>query len=423
MGERLRGALFWLLAALATGALAGGLGVVLAACVCAAERLVAAFPALTWALPLTGLACVALYRALRVPWGASTGTIIACARLGGRVPLALAPAILAGTCLTVAGGGSVGKEAAALQLGGSVGCALSRAFGRLAAFRRLDAARDEGAFVRLGMAAAFGALFSAPVAATLFVLEVTRTHPTPASVLPPALAACVGAAAALLFPEGFLWRPLVPHEPVSHRLLASLAVACACAACAVAFCTVLGWARGRRWGRAGGVLDSPWAHALVGGAAVVLLAHAAGIQGFAGTGDALIRSAYAGHAEPLDFACKALLTLMTLGVGLKGGEIMPVMAVGASLGCVLGPLAGAEAGPAAALGSMCMFAACTNCPLASVALGLEAFGPSMAPTLVPGVLVAYALSAPVGLYEPNAPGGYRALARRCRAGVKRLFGR
>ena len=423
MGERLRGALFWLVAALATGACAGGLGVVLAACVCAAERLVAAFPALTWALPLTGLACVALYRALRVPWGAATGTVIACARLGGRVPLALAPAILAGTCLTVAGGGSVGKEAAALQLGGSVGSALARAFGRLPAFRRLDAAREEGAFVRLGMAAAFGALFSAPVAATLFVLEVTRTRPTPASVLPPALAACVGAAAARLFPEGFLWRPLVPHAAAAHGLLASLAVACACAACAVAFCAALGWARRLRWGRPGGVLDSPWAHALIGGAAVVLVAHAAGIQGFAGTGDALIRDAYAGCARPLDFACKAALTLMTLGVGMKGGEIMPAMAVGASLGCVLGPLAGGDAGPCAALGSVCMFAACTNCPLAAVALGLEAFGWAMAPALAGGVLVAYALSAPVGLYEPNAPGGYRALARRCRAGVKRLFGR
>lgn len=424
MGAKVREALVWLLLSAVVGVCAGAGGVVLAACVQLAQRAVAALPGLTWALPLTGLATAALYRALRVAWGISTGTVIGRAAGGTAVPPTLAPAILAGTCLTVTGGGSVGKEAAALQLGGAMGSMVGSLSARIAPLRAagLRAVRD-GSLVRCGMAAAFAALFYAPVAATLFVCEVTRCRPSVRTVASLACSALVGTAAADLFPDGFLWRPFMPHALVSHRLAACVIVAVACAACACAFCATLRVLKGRMWGWPGGAFDSPWAHMALGGLAVVALAHALGIQGFCGTGDALMRAAFAGSAAPADFACKALLTLLTLGIGAKGGEIMPAMAVGACLGCVVGPLVGAEAGPSAALGAMCMFAACTNCPLAALALGIEAFGWAMGGTLALGVALAYALSAPVGLYDSNLPGGYRGLVQHCRAAVMRLLAR
>lgn len=424
-------------AALLVGALAGGGAVVLAAGVSWAQRAYAAHGWLGWALPLAGLLTLGVYHALRVEWGASTAGVIDQARGRGEVPAALAPAILAGTCLTVAGGGSVGKEAAALQLGGALGSLVwGRATESLRAWRTgegLDGgALSRAAFVRAGMAGAFAALFYAPVAAVLFVCEVTRLRVRPATVAPLALAAACGAAVARLFPAGLLWHALQPQAMPVRRLAGTLAVALACACAAFAFCRLLALAR-RLWptreagarraeglrARVCDVLCRPWAHMALGGLAVAAVAHLAGLGAYAGTGDVLMRAAFDGNAQPGDFLAKAALTLLVLGSGFKGGEIMPVMAVGASLGCVVGPLAGAEAGPCAALGAVCMLGACTNCPLAAVALAVEAFGPAMGWTSAVGVALSWALTAPVGLYPQNCPGSYRALLARLRPGRAR----
>ena len=69
-----------------------------------------------------------------------------------------------------------------------------------------------------------------------------------------------------------------------------------------------------------------------------------------------------GEAAPWDFAGKFALTLLVLGCGFKGGEIMPVMCMGACLGCTLGHAMGADAGACAAVGLVAMLAAASNCP-------------------------------------------------------------
>ena len=74
-------------------------------------------------------------------------------------------------------------------------------------------------------------------------------------------------------------------------------------------------------------------------------------QAYLGTGEALIAQAIdQGRAAPQDCLLKLLLTALTLGAGLKGGEIVPCFAIGASFGCVVGPLLGLPAPYAAAVG-------------------------------------------------------------------------
>ena len=66
-----------------------------------------------------------------------------------------------------------------------------------------------------------------------------------------------------------------------------------------------------------------------------------GHKTYLGTGEALIAQAIdQGRAAPQDCLLKLLLTALTLGAGLKGGEIVPCFAIGASFGCVVGPLLG-----------------------------------------------------------------------------------
>ncbi|MFR1640348.1 MAG: chloride channel protein, partial [Eggerthellaceae bacterium] len=114
--------------------------------------------------------------------------------------------------------------------------------------------------------------------------------------------------------------------------------------------------------------------AVAGGLLFAGVVLACGWQGFEGTGMPLLRGALAGHAGGADFAVKAGLTVLALGFGLKGGEIMPMFTVGALLGCSLGGLMGASAPFSAALGLAAFFAAASRCPLAALFMGAEIFG-------------------------------------------------
>ena len=58
-----------------------------------------------------------------------------------------------------------------------------------------------------------------------------------------------------------------------------------------------------------------------------------------------------GQALPWDFLCKIFLTALTLACGFKGGEVVPSFFVGATFGCVVGPLLGLPAEFAAAVGA------------------------------------------------------------------------
>ncbi len=90
--------------------------------------------------------------------------------------------------------------------------------------------------------------------------------------------------------------------------------------------------------------------------------------------DVIVRAVEQGQAEPLAFLLKIVFTTITLSVGFKGGEVVPCFFIGATFGCVVGPLIGIPAGFAAAIGLISMFCASVNCPIASLLLALELFG-------------------------------------------------
>lgn len=89
---------------------------------------------------------------------------------------------------------------------------------------------------------------------------------------------------------------------------------------------------------------------------MVLLTLALGTKIYLGTGETLIEQAIDyGTAGPQDFVLKLLLTALTLGAGLKGGEIVPSFAIGATFGCVVGPLLGLSPSYSAAIGMVAPF--------------------------------------------------------------------
>ena len=118
-----------------------------------------------------------------------------------------------------------------------------------------------------------------------------------------------------------------------------------------------------------------------------------------GAGMSVISAALAGHAVPWAFALKIVFTVLTLGAGFKGGEIVPCFFVGATCGCVVAPLLGMDAGFGAALGLIAVFCGVTNSPMTSILLGYELFGGQGLALLAMCAAVSYLLSGYSGLYR------------------------
>ena len=125
---------------------------------------------------------------------------------------------------------------------------------------------------------------------------------------------------------------------------------------------------------------------------MVAFSYLFGVGRYNGAGMAVIADAVEqGVALPWDFLCKIFLTALTLAVGFKGGEVVPSFFIGATFGCVAGPLLGLPAGFSGAIGLVCVFP--------SILLGFELFGGQGLELIALGCGVCYMLSGHHGLYS------------------------
>lgn len=378
----------WVLAAALIGALCGGIGSAFHLAVDAVTAFRTAHPAIIAALPLAGLAIVALYKATGTE-GLGTNDVIDAVQDGKPVKPLLLPAIFLGTVLTHLAGGSAGREGAALQMGGDIGW---QAGGLL---RLPDHERRTATLC--GMAAFFTALFGTPLAATLFAMMVVNVGLVFYSAFVPALASSLVAYAVSLALGVAPTRFSVAAPAWSLGIAARVAaLGLGCAAVTLLFCRALQLANRLLPQR----VPNPWLRAALGGAVVLALTLVSGGTRYNGAGTDIIAGAIeAGTALPWDFLCKILFTAITLGVGFKGGEVVPSFYIGATFGCVAAPLLGLPAGFGAALGLAAVFCGATNTLVPSILLAVELFG-------APGLLyyaiacgVCYALTGYAGLYS------------------------
>lgn len=395
------------------GLVVGLLTVVLSLAVDGGAAVFAAHPRLTWLLPVAGLCSYGAYRALGLDFSWSTARVMEAVRDGRPVPPLLAPAIILATALTVLGGGSVGKEAAALQMGtGASGLLRGRAPER---FRHLLAPA--------AMAAALGAMLSAPLAGVVFSFEALRRRPESFAALAAPVttslvawgvteAAGVRFLAVSLLVAGSLRDTLwdaFAGQGAARALLTAVAVGAVAGLLALVFCSALAGLR-RRLAR----LDAPVFALAVGGVATALIVgyaelfHYEDLRAYCGTGILQIKMALKGEALPwYAFVVKAALTLLTLAGGFKGGEIMPILAIGACFGATAASFApgigDAEVMRSAfAVAAMvAFFAACANCPLTALVLASGLLGFRTLPLVFISIAVAFLVARSVSLYPTN----------------------
>lgn len=415
-----RAAVIFALALVVLGALVGLLTVALSVAVDGGASLFAERPQLVWLLPVAGLCSYGAYRAIGLDFSWSTARVMKAVRDGRPVPPLLAPAIIAGTALTVLCGGSVGKEAAALQMGAAASGLLSRS-----APERFRAMLAPSA-----MGAALGAMLDAPLAGVVFSFEALRRRPDSlAALAAPAVTSFASWGVSQAMGVRFLPDSLSVPDPwgalfsgnslavgqTAGALLLFVAVGVVAGLAALAFCRALEKLRG---GLAR--LGAPVFALAVGGVATALvvgyadLFHYEEMRSYCGTGLSQIEAALAGEVLPWwAFVVKAALTLLTFAGGFKGGEIMPVLAIGACLGAavfsaaslllpasILGAV-GASRSLGALVGMVAFFAACTNCPLTAVVFAGELFGFASLPATIVAMVPAYLVARRVSLYPTS----------------------
>ncbi len=380
----------WVAFSVAVGAVCGLVGGAFAITVEEVTHLRQHVSWLPWLMPVAGLLIAGLYKLLKLPLSIGTDEIIKTVQTQDDVSIKMAPAIFLSTALTHLTGGSAGREGAALQLGGSIGVAMSR-ITRL----RND---DHRIFQLCGMAALFSALFGTPIAATIFVIEIIEIGKINDRALLPCLISALTAklvAVAIGAPaEAF---PLAGAlaEVSWLTLLQAAGVGLACGVVAILFCYAMHGA-GRYLRKA---IPNDFLRIAFGGATVALLAAGFGTTDYQGSGMHVILNALQGQAAPEAFVMKILFTALTLGVGFKGGEIVPSFFVGATLGCTVAPLIGLDPALGAGIGIIAMFCGVTNGALASMALSVELFGAEYLPLFGIAVAVSYAMSGHVSLYH------------------------
>lgn len=394
-GQVVRHTLF----ALAVGAAGAAASVVLCLCVGLAWTAYQACWQLIFALPVLGVLSLLLYRAWHLPLDMTTHKVVGYIRDDHEVSPWLAPGILIGTCLSILGGASVGKEAGALHMGASLGDLVARPF-KLAPVHHADAGQPmTGYAAATGMAAAFAALFFAPLGSCMFVLELARFKRTVTKHILSILLACFTAfALASVVGIGDVI-PKVALPTISWPVVGQCAViGVACAIVGTLFIKAIDGlqrATARRsrdyylWVFAGGLL-------------IAGLTLAFGWQPFGGTGGTLLAEALAGKSAAWDFAVKALVTALALGLWFKGGEIMPTFTIGALLGASCTVMTGGDPGWSAAVGLVAFFAAMSRCPLAAILMGCEIFGWGGAPLFVVAVAVSFPFGRDVGMYGQGA---------------------
>lgn len=349
---------------------------------------------LVFALPVAGLVIGWLYERFGAPIAGGTDLILDRIEAEGpaapaRVPLRMAPMVLAGTVLTHLFGGSAGREGTAVQMGSALADGVGRAARVSPELRRT--------LVVAGVAGGFGSVFGTPIAGLVFALEfstVGRIHH--AALIPALVAAVVGDL--VCDATGILHAPYptLAATPLDALLLLKWVVFAAAIAAATAAFIELTHALKRlsvRW-----LKRLPWRMA-VGGAGVVALWQLVGTDAYLGLGVPTILEAFSNPDLPtFAFALKLVFTAVTLSAGFLGGEVTPLFFVGAALGAALaGPL-GLPQPLAAGVGLAAVFGAASNAPLALSVMAVEILGAAALPHVAIVTCLAWLMTGHRGIY-------------------------
>ena len=340
-------------------------------------------------LPLIGLIIVFIYRVSGNAANTGTNLVITAIQSNDEVPVRVAPLMIISTLLTHLCGGSAGREGAALQVGGSIGNFIARLL-------HFDD-KDTRIMIMCGMSACFSALFGTPIAAAIFSMEVISVGVMYyAALVPCVLSSFIAEGIARHF--GITGtRFSVADIPQLSALTGGKAVILGItfAVASILLCLAL-HSSSKLYSR---FFKNTYVRILIAGLLVIALRYIFGTTDFLGAGTGVIAKSFVESCAWYTFLLKMLFTAVTLGGGYKGGEIVPTLFIGATLGSFIAPIIGLPTGLCAACGMVSVFCGVTNCPLTSFLLAVEMFGTGSIKYCMICIALSYLLSGYYSLYN------------------------
>ena len=286
-----------------------------------------------------------------------------------RLPLRMTPFILIATWLSHLFGASVGREGTAVQMSGPI----ANRVGHFLGFHRGEA---RSIVLMSGMAAGFAAVFGTPVAGALFGLEAPAVGARlrPGALLPVALSAVLAHSFVQLLGVEHLREGLVAVPTPGPGLVVRLLL----------FGIVCGLLARVFVGLSHFLIDffkgtfaSPASRAFWGSVVFLLIFAWPSMRVYQGLGADRLHEAFVGHLPWYDWLGKLFATSLSLGAGLKGGEVTPLFFMGAAAGNAGSLVLGLSTPFLTAVGFVSVFAGAAHVPLSSTLVAMELFGAPM----------------------------------------------
>lgn len=317
-------------------------------------------------LPLAALISVILYQTIGKKSAKGNQLIVATIEHPSKplIEWIMAPFILFTTLIAHLCGASVGREGTALQLSASLSDQLTRPF-KLSDYER-------AILLKAAVAAGFGSVFGTPLAGALFALEFADKKIQFNKNLAP------------IFICGFLADQVTLWWGIQHtvysitqlpsfNILTSLQILLAAILFGVIAFVFKAGLRFTKYSTAKLIPNESW-RAVSGGILIAVIIYSTAIDDFVGLGIPYILDAYSAPAIPFAFLIKLLLTIFSLSVGFKGGEVTPLFFIGATLGSALSLIIPLPISFLAGMGMVAVFGAASKTPLATALLAYELFG-------------------------------------------------
>ena len=272
-------------------------------------------------------------------------------------------------------GASIGKEGAGVQIGLSCASVIERAEVRINMLKQKEHDNRSDYYLMCGAAAAFSSLFNAPVAGVLFGTQLASPKATRLDAYLPCIAASYSS---MLVSQatGCHVLEIPSYLPLSfdaRTFIGVVVFAVLTGLYARLFCFVIHKLRDffrKHIKNAYTVVLIP---SLLLLAASLITYFILGTFRYNGLGGDLLYELIIGDANHIDDVIKLLMVSLTFASGFVGGEVVPLMIVGAGFGMSVASLLNLPGAAFAVLGSVGMLSGGTNLPLVCVALGMELY--------------------------------------------------
>lgn len=347
------------------------------------------FPYLILTIPLIGVLTTYIYSKYGKESNRGNNLIIESVHKEISVPFRMIFLTFIFTILTHLSGGSAGREGTAVQIGGALTNKVANIF-------KMEH-REKRILIMVGISAAFGSIFGTPLAGTFFGMEVCFIGKLSYEAM---IYCFIGS-----YTANFITEALGIMHP-GHVIQSIPSISIYTFLIVVLSSIIFGlfgriFAKGINLVKAfyGKYIKNNIYKALISSMVVLLVIIIFRLYNFEGLSIWLVDNGFSGDVSLLDPIKKLVLTVLTLGAGLQGGEVTPLFTIGASLGGAIGNITHVEPSLLAAIGMICVFGSATNTPITTIILGINLFGVQAIPYYVIGALISYYVIGNNSIYE------------------------